>query len=172
MGTNNSALSRRSILGATLVGAGVMVGGPTLLTACTGSSSQGQANSAKDLSAVLPEFAEGSGGPVPDLPVVDGAQSAATDPGFLRYPTEMLTTVSEIPGKGGSYTTMTPLWGTIPSPGNAYYDAVNKALGADLKIQPADGNNYDKTIPTLVAADKLPDWIQMPTWWNTQPQRR
>ena len=60
---------------------------------------------------------------------------------------------------------MTPLWGAIPpSSGNAYYDAVNKALGATLKIQPADGNNYGDELPPLFAADKLPDWIQIPGW--------
>ena len=60
---------------------------------------------------------------------------------------------------------MTPLWGAIPpSSGNAYYDAVNKALGATLKMQPADGNNYGDLLPPLFAADKLPDWINIPSW--------
>ena len=62
-----------------------------------------------------------------------------------------------------TYVSMTPLWGAIPpSNGNSYYDAVNKALGTTLKIQPADGNNYENALPPLFAADKLPDWIQIP----------
>jgi ABC-type glycerol-3-phosphate transport system substrate-binding protein len=41
---------------------------------------------------------------------------------------------------------------------------VNKAIGATLKLQPADGNTYGDLLPPLFAADKLPDWINLPVW--------
>jgi putative aldouronate transport system substrate-binding protein len=101
----------------------------------------------------------------PDIPVVAGANGASTDPAFLAYPANPVRTVTGPVGAGGTYVTMTPLWGAIPpSSGNAYYDAVNKGLGATLKLQPADGNTYADLLPPLFAADKLPDWINIPSW--------
>jgi putative aldouronate transport system substrate-binding protein len=167
MGTDSSAFSRRSFLGATLLGAGAVVGGPALLSACgSGGGGKGQQSGAKDLKDVLPKFAEAKGGPKADIESVVGADGASTDPVYFSYPTDRSQTVSGVPGKGGSYRAITPLWGSIPPADNAYYQAVNKALGANLQLQPADGNSYDKTIPTLVAGNKLPDWLQIPTWWN------
>jgi putative aldouronate transport system substrate-binding protein len=104
-----------------------------------------------------------------DIPAATGAGGAASDPAFLSYPANPAQTVSGVPGAGGSYTTRTPLWGAIPpSSGNAYYDAVNKALGATLKLQPSDGNNYVDTIPALFASGNLPDWLQIPSWANAK----
>jgi putative aldouronate transport system substrate-binding protein len=102
----------------------------------------------------------------PDIPSVAGGADALTDPGFLTYPTDRVVTVQGVPGKGGKYTTVTPLWGTIPPADNSFYQAMNQALGVTLEMKPADGNNYATIIPTMTAAKKLPDWIQLPTWWN------
>ncbi|KKD01949.1 hypothetical protein TN53_43250, partial [Streptomyces sp. WM6386] len=95
----------------------------------------------------------------PDLPSVTGAAGAVTDPGFLKYPAQQVRTVDDVPGSGGRYTTLTPLWGAIPPAGNAYYRAMNKALGATVTMKPANGNSYNTTITTLTAAEKLPDWV-------------
>lgn len=103
----------------------------------------------------------------PDIPGSAGANGAVSDPAFLKYPANPVRTVDGIPGSGGTYTTRTPLWGSIPpSSGNSYYDAVNEALGATLRMQPSDGNNYVDTLPALFASDKLPDWLQIPNWAN------
>ena len=76
-------------------------------------------------------------------------------------------TVHDIPGDGGSYTGITPLWASIPSPsGNTYYSAVNKALGATITMQPSNGNTYNNILPPLFSGNKLPDWIQIPTFWT------
>jgi ABC-type glycerol-3-phosphate transport system substrate-binding protein len=104
-----------------------------------------------------------------DIPSVVGKNGAISDPVFLKYPANPVQTVSAIPGKGGTYTTMTPLWGSIPpSSGNPYYDAVNRAMGATLTMQPADGNSYADKLPPLFAADKLPDWMQIAPWMATK----
>ena len=126
------------------------------------------ATSQDELNKILPNYIQNTAVQA-DVPGVVGANGAVSDPVFLAYPASPVRTVTGIPGKGGTYTTMTPLWGAIPpSSGNAYYDAVNKALGATLKIQPADGNTYGDKLPPLFAADKVPDWIQIPGW-NTAP---
>ena len=98
----------------------------------------------------------------PDYASIDGSS-----PGFLSYPGTLVHTVHDVPGTGGSYTAITPLWASIPSPsGNTYYDAVNKALGATLTMQPSNGNTYNNILPPLFSGNKLPDWIQIPTFWT------
>ncbi len=160
-------LSRRGLLSAAAVAAGATVAGP-LLAGCGTSASKGPGTTSQsELSKILPAYVPNTS-VKPDVASVAGPHGAISDPLFLSYPANPVSTVSGVPGKGGSYTTMTPLWGAIPpSSGNAYYDAVNKALGATLKIQPSDGNNYGNGLPALFAANKLPDWIQIPGWYNT-----
>jgi putative aldouronate transport system substrate-binding protein len=95
----------------------------------------------------------------PSIPSVNGSPE-----GFLTFPTKLVHTVKGTPGNGGTYQTITPLWGAIPPATNQYYQAVNKALGANLVINPANGNTYANTLPPLFAGNKLPDWIQIATW--------
>lgn len=117
-----------------------------LLSACGGGTQQKTgANTKSGLKAALPAHVP-STAVKPDIPSVSGGgNGAATDPGFLRYPTDQVATVSGVPGKGGSYTAVTPLWGTVPPAGNSFYQAMNKALGVDLTVKPADGNTYNTT---------------------------
>lgn len=167
MGTGGFGLSRRRLLRDTAFGVGAAAAGVPLLSGCGSSSAaSGGVSNSKDLKTSLPDYVPLAAGTKPDIPSVTGANGALTDPGYLTYPTNLVKTVSETPGAGGSYSAITPLWGSIPTAGNAYYQAVNKALGANLTVDPANGNTYNNTIPTLVAGNKLPDWIQLPSWWN------
>lgn len=157
-------MRRRQLL--SLAGLGALsVAGGGLVAGCTSNTGSGPGTTSQgDLSKILPSYIPNTT-VKPDVPGVMGANGAVSDPVFLAYPNNPIKTVSAVPGKGGSYTTMTPLWGAIPpSSGNAYYETVNKELGATLKIQPSDGNNYGNQLPPLFAADKLPDWIQIPGW--------
>lgn len=163
------SISRRGLLVGAVAVAGAAVASP-LLVACDSSvGSTGPGTTGADaMKNALPKYIP-STAVTPDIPSSPGVNGAASDPAFLRYPASPAQTVNGIPGSGGSYTTRTPLWGSIPSSsGNSYYDAVNKALGPTLQIQPADGNNYVDTIPALFASDNLPDWIQIPGWANTK----
>jgi putative aldouronate transport system substrate-binding protein len=138
------------------------------IAGCSGNKPAGPGTtSANDLSKILPQYIPNTA-VKPDVAGVAGPGGAVSDAVFLKYPSNPVKTVASVPGKGGSYTTMTPLWGAIPpSDGNAYYNSVNKAIGATLKIQPADGNTYGDKLPPLFAAEKLPDWIQIPGWNTT-----
>lgn len=160
-------VSRRGLIaGAAAVAA---VAATPLLSGCgkSGGGKSSTGSSSEDLSKALPAYIPNQA-IKPDIPSVVGANGATSDPGFLKYPANPIRTVTGTPGSGGSYVTMTPLWGAIPpSNGNGYYDTVNKALGATLKMQPADGNTYPQALPPLFAANKLPDWIQIPAWINT-----
>ena len=163
-------VSRRGLLAGTAVVAGAVVA-PTLLAGCdsAGTGAKGPGTTGADaLKRALPNYVP-SKAVTADLPGSAGSPGTASDPTFLSYPASPVPTVSGVPGSGGNYTTRTPLWGAIPpSNGNAYYDAMNKALGATLKMQPTDGNNYVDTIPALFASGNLPDWIQIPGWANTK----
>jgi putative aldouronate transport system substrate-binding protein len=154
-------INRRSFLGAAAAAAGAAAASP-LLAACGTTVGHTGTTSASELTKIMPAYVPTTA-IKPDIPSVNGS-----DPAYLTYPTNLVHTISEAPGAGGSYTTITPLWGAIPAAGNPYYQAVNQALGADLTIQPANGNTYANALPPLFSGNKLPDWINIPSW-NTQP---
>ncbi|GAA2634950.1 type 2 periplasmic-binding domain-containing protein [Paractinoplanes durhamensis] len=151
-----------------LAGLGALtIAGSGLLAACgDAKTSSGPGTTDKNqLAKILPAYVPSTAALTPDIPSAPGANGFFSTPVYLKYPASPVATVTGVPGKGGSYTTMTPLWGSIPSSkGNTYYDTVNAALGADLKMQPADGVNYDKILPPLFAGSKLPDWLMIPSW--------
>ncbi|MER5436917.1 Tat pathway signal sequence domain protein, partial [Streptomyces sp. NPDC002588] len=160
------ATNRRAFVNGALAVAGAAALSP-LLSACGNGSagSKGGTNTKSGLAAALPHY-QASTSVKPDIPSVTGPDGAFTSPGFLSYPAHPVTTVRGIPGKGGSYTAVTPIWGTMPPPDNSYYRAMNKALGIDLTMKPANGNDYATVVPTMTASRKLPDWVQLPSWWN------
>ncbi|MFI1095382.1 ABC transporter substrate-binding protein [Streptomyces sp. NPDC020917] len=162
----SSELNRRTFVTGAAAVAGTAALAP-LLAACGGggSKSHGGTNSKSGSAAALPAYMPSSA-VHPDIASTSGAHDALTDPGFLKYPASPVKSVTEVPGAGGHYTAITPLWATVPAPGNAFYEAMNKALGATLTMKPGNGNTYNTTIPTLTAARKLPDWVQLPGWWN------
>ncbi|WP_235866236.1 extracellular solute-binding protein [Serinibacter arcticus] len=102
----------------------------------------------------------------PDFPGVDGSA-----PGFTSMPDPLATAFDSPPGSGGSYTAMTPLWGTIPpTDGNAYFDSVNEAIGTTIKFQISDGNTYgDKMAAVLASPRDVADWTTIPGW-NVPPR--
>lgn len=162
----SNELNRRNFVRAAVAFTGVAAMTP-LLSACGGSAAQSTGASTRSgLKGALPAYLPDTSAR-PDFPVVAGGPDAMTDPGFLTYPATQVATVAGVPGRGGSYTAVTPLWGTVPAAGNSFYQAMNSALGVNLTMKPADGNNYNTIIPTMTAAKRLPDWIQLPTWWNS-----
>ena len=102
----------------------------------------------------------------PDFPGVDGSPS-----GYLEMPDPLVKGFDSPPGNGGTYTAMTPLWGTIPpTTGNSYFDAVNEAMGTTIDFQISDGNTYgDKLAAVLASPKDMPDWISIPSW-NVPPR--
>ena len=157
-------LNRRDFVRAAAMVAGAAALTP-VLSACGGSTQVTGASTRSGLKAALPAYVPNTAAR-PDFPSLAGGPDAMTDPGYLIYPAAQRATVSGVPGRGGSYTAVTPLWGTVPPAGNSFYQAMNRALGVNLTMKPADGNNYATIVPTLTAAKRLPDWIQLPTWWN------
>ena len=121
---SSTAFTRRGFVSASAGVAGAIAAVP-LLSACgSAASSKGGVTTKKGLDAILPDHVPLTNGPTPDIAAVTGVNGAMSDPGFLKYPTNLVKTVSEVPGKGGSYTAIIPLWGNIPSANNAYFKAL------------------------------------------------
>jgi putative aldouronate transport system substrate-binding protein len=163
--SSTNAFTRRGFLTASAGAAGA-IGLSPLLAACGNSAGKGGASTKAGIQAVLPTFKPLTGGVTPDIPSVAGANGAITNPGFLKYPTNLVKTVTGKVGSGGTYNAVAPSWNPIPPANNAYYQAVNKALGATFNPQPANGNTYNTVIPPLIAANKLPHWLAIPGWLN------
>jgi putative aldouronate transport system substrate-binding protein len=141
--------------------AGAVAAAPLLAACGSGAATQTGSTSANALAKILPSYAPLEiAGIKPDFASVDGSE-----PGYLSYPTTLVKTVHEVPGAGGTYTAIAPDWGAIPrTVGNTYYQALNAALGANMQWQPTNGTTITTTLPTLFAGNKLPDWIEVPTW--------
>jgi len=162
---SSTAFSRRGFVTATAGAAGAIALSP-LLAACGNNAGKGGASTKTGIQSALPNYKPLAGGVTPDLPSVTGANGAMSDPGFLKYPTNLVHTVTGPVGSGGTYTAVGPSWNPIPAANNSYYAAVNKALGATFNAKPANGNTYSTVIPPLIAANKLPDWLHIPGWLN------
>ncbi|WAP52991.1 extracellular solute-binding protein [Arthrobacter sp. ATA002] len=143
---------------------------PAFLTACGSGGATSQITSSKDLGATIAQLIPNHY-PIslatPDIPGVNGST-----PGFTSLPADLTASVASVPGKGGTYTAMSPAWWTVPPalPENSYYTSVNKELGATVKFQVNDGNTYYDKIQTVLASPKdVPDWVVIPSW-NLPPR--
>lgn len=155
-------------------GAVAIVGALSLIAACGGGAGDGKTPVAAPSTKPADQIAKETNLPAyvpiqyvePDFPSVAGSTA-----GFSSVPENFVTAFATPPGKGGSYTAMTPLWGTIPpTKGNKYFDAVNAAMGIDLTFQISDGNTYgDKLAAVLASPKDVADWVTIPGW-NIPPR--
>jgi putative aldouronate transport system substrate-binding protein len=154
-------LTRRGFLTAAAGATGAVAAAPLLAACGTSSPAKAGASSQSAIDRIMPAYMPRTiAGITPEYPSINGSE-----PGYLTYPATLVHTVTEVPGSGGSYTGVSPYWGSIPrTVGNTYYDALNTAIGATLNVQPTNGNLVTTTLPTLFAGNKLPDWIDIPTW--------
>jgi putative aldouronate transport system substrate-binding protein len=99
----------------------------------------------------------------PDLPPsADGLIDAA----FINYPANPTKTVQDTPGNGGEVNVTTWTTSAAPTPleSNALWQAVNKELGVDLKINVQPQADYATVkLPTLIAGGDLPDILYIAT---------
>ncbi|WP_016700035.1 extracellular solute-binding protein [Actinoalloteichus spitiensis] len=152
--------SRRSFLSALGAGAALAATSP-LLTACgsrPGAAPSGAVSDPDAMGDVLPNHVPVEFAP-PDLP---GRLGAA--PGYLRYPTDLVRGVPDVPGKGGEVTAMTPAYWPLPPADNDYYDAVNERLGVRVRFNIVNGSDYAAKLNAMFAGDQLPELTVIPDW--------
>ncbi|TDD69834.1 extracellular solute-binding protein [Jiangella aurantiaca] len=151
-----NALDRRTLL--KLAGAGaILSAGSSALIGCSssGSGTGSVGNTGTDL-VPWPTYLRASG-PTPDL-VADGegAQDA-----YFAYPGELTPSVSETPGNGEVITAMIPTYSPPPKSveDNRLWQAINEALGVDLRLNLVPIAEYQSKLATLMASNELPDIV-------------
>jgi putative aldouronate transport system substrate-binding protein len=152
--------SRRTFLTSTAVAAVAVAGGVPLLSACSSdtAASKGSVASGSELKKLLPAYAPETLAK-PEIASVNGSS-----PGYTSLPDPLATSVKSVTGKGSTFKAMTPIWGTVPKQGNAYYKAINKAVGATMQFDPQDGNTYQDKIGAVLAGSDIPDIVTIPGW--------
>lgn len=146
----NPTFSRRSLLRAATLGAGV-IAAPSLLAACSSSSTSGP----KGKQVAWPKYIPFRG-PSADLPGSDLVQ-----PGYTKYPSKIVQSVPEKPGDGSTVRVAVYTFGSPPAPlnGNKFWQAINDALGIKLELTLIPFTDLATKMQTLIAGGDLPDLI-------------
>jgi putative aldouronate transport system substrate-binding protein len=147
------------------VAAAATAGGIPLLSACGGDSSGGGGGAGRvaegDLQSILPTFQASTTAVEPDI-----ASENGSSPGYTRWipNSELGVSVPEPLGSGGEFSAMTPLWGTPPDAGNAFWTAIDAAIGVKINWQTQDGTTYGDKLGAVLAGSDIPDLVCIPTW--------
>lgn len=155
---STSSFSRRTLLRSIAAG-GAALAVPSVLTACSSSSSgkRDVSNAGKALTP-LPSYVPFAG-PAADLPgTADGIQ-----PGYLTYPKNLVSAVHDKPGGGETIKVMTISYGTPPKSAsqNKFWAAVNAALGVNIEFTVVPDSDYMAKMATMMAGNDLPDVINL-----------
>src|SRR5207244_1917993 len=158
-------LGRRTcVVGSGLLALGTI--GASLLEACapaapaTPAAGSGGTSSAGGGAVKLPTYVPFEG-PKPDLP----GNEKGLDPAFFKFPTDLVKSVPTPPGDGSTVTAITYLTLAPPPPAeqNAAWQAVNKALNANLQMEQVTGPDYPAKVNVVISGNDLPDFIYNPT---------
>ncbi|MEV8374800.1 sugar ABC transporter substrate-binding protein [Kribbella sp. NPDC056861] len=95
-------------------------------------------------------------------PELAGAESGL-EPGFLQFPENAIASVQGPPLKS-AVTALTETFATPPPPmgSNPMWQALNQALGGELKLTIGTDPGYPEKFATLLAGDSLPDLMWLP----------
>jgi putative aldouronate transport system substrate-binding protein len=150
--SSESQVSRRRFLQLS-----VAAGAVATLAACgDGGAADGGAKASGDLK--LPTY-KAFEGLTPDL---TGAETGL-EPGFLQFPENAIASVKTPPLKS-AVTALTETFATPPPPmgSNQMWQALNQALGGELKLTIGTDPGYPEKFATLLASDSLPDLMWLP----------
>ena len=113
----------------------------------------------------LPTYIPFQGGPKPDL----AGNASGLDAAYFKFPSNLARSVSNAPGDGSDVSAIVALTYAPPPPAdqNAAWQAVNKSLNVNLKLQMVPSADYPSAVNVVLAGSDLPDFIYNPT--TTQP---
>ena len=159
MTTQPTDVSRRAFLRAA---GGVLVtaAGLPVLAACsvTAPAAPAASSASGGAKVTLPTFV-----PLPNLqaPGLPGTPDGLLAPGYLKYPANLVKSVPQPPGQGGTVDALTASLSPPPTPldSNAAQQQVNKGLGVTLNIPSISTADYPTRLNTVVAGSDLPDII-------------
>jgi putative aldouronate transport system substrate-binding protein len=149
--------NRRNFLKLTGLAAIVGTAGPALV-ACGDGGSKGTVTNAGKTLAPWPTHVEFAG-PKPDMPATDkGVQNL-----FTTYPTNLTKSVAETPGDGTDVTAIIITYEPPPKDlsGSPRWQAINKALGVNLKVTVVPDAEFATKMATIMASNDLPDIIML-----------
>ena len=156
----SNRLSRRGLLRTTGTLAFTALG-LQLLAACApgAPASSGVASGPSNSARVkLPVYVA-----LPNLPKadLDGSADGLVEPGYLKYPANLIKSVPQPPGKGGQANAITVSLSPAPTPldQNPVEQQVNKELGDQLNIPSITTVDYPTRLSTAIAGSDLPDLI-------------
>ncbi|CAL9279826.1 MULTISPECIES: extracellular solute-binding protein [unclassified Streptomyces] len=158
-----SGSSRRSFLASTAVAAAAVAGGVPLLAACGGggqSARKDGATTGKAAAGILPAYVP-QDIVTPDIPAKNGSSAGFTT---AIAAARLKTSVPARLGKGGTVRIMAPMWGAPPRSDNAWYRAMDEAIGVRTRWQNQDGNTYDEKLGAVLASSGIPDVVVVPGW--------
>lgn len=146
-------LSRRRMLG---LGAGLAAALPFLGGCRTEAPGAGQTPGGVT-SFTPPDFIQ------PDqIPGASISDIAGVPPAYTRYPSELVRSVQEVPGRGGEVSTFQVFEQAPPPSDNPWLAEFNERLGVTLRPTYAAGPSYGEKVQTMMASGDLPDitWIE------------
>lgn len=158
----SSGPSRRSFLASTAVATAAVAGGMPLLAACggSGSGSPNGTTAGKGADKLLPTYVASTVAK-PDLPSKNGSSD-----GYIAK-VDLAALATSVPAKlgtGAPLKIMSPLWGTPPKAGCAYYEAADAAAGTKVTWQNQDGNTYGEKLGAVLASSSVPDMVVVANW--------
>ena len=157
-------MTRRGFIAAAGVGVPLLVeacapGAPAPTTPATANATSGPGG------VTLPTYTPFKAQIQPDLP----GNATGLDPAYFKFPSQLTQTVRQTPGDGSDVSAIVVLTYSPPPDvsQNAAWQAVNKQVGVNLKLQMVPSADYAATVNTVLAGADLPDFIYNAT--TTQP---
>jgi len=100
-----------------------------------------------------------------------GTSDGLLAPGYLRYPSNLIRSVPQPPGKGGDINALTVSLSPAPTPleSNPAWQQVNKDVGATLRIPSISTADYPTRLNTVLSGGDLPDIIAAAIFSTTMP---
>jgi putative aldouronate transport system substrate-binding protein len=97
----------------------------------------------------------------PDLPPSNEGLQA----GYFTYPKELVKSVSQAPGTGGDVIAVSLITTAPPPPldQNPAWQAINKQLNVNLRLQLVPNADYYAKVPAIIAGNDLPDLFYLDT---------
>jgi putative aldouronate transport system substrate-binding protein len=151
MRSGNPGISRRLLFKAAGA-AGAVAAAPTLI-GCSSTKSGSVSSAGKDL-ASWPTYMPAKVS-APDLP----GSAAGVQPGYLKYPTDLVTSVPTKPGDGSDVTALVITYEPPPAAvsSNKLWAAINQALAVNLKLNLVPGDGFIAKMAAIEAGNDLPD---------------
>lgn len=153
-------LIRRRHLVSAMAGAAALAGIPALSACRTGDGGGSDTPSGSGAGVTMPAYI-----PFDKIPTDYPATEAGGLAAFLGVPQPAYDAITDVPGNGGTVTTMFET--EIPNPpaveNNVAWQNLNRVLGVDLKMAPVPSDEFAAKIATVLAGNELPDIVSLPS---------